>query len=198
MKHLFFRRGILIGFQVGTLLMVSYLAPLNPVRGQSTGRTPNACPVQAGRDSKSGPVTLYPLVENHKLVTWETLAHFPYDIPDIEEEIDPSLRLKKKKYPIPGYIKKLNGEKVAIVGFMIPVDTNEAGDKATSFILARSQATCCFGITVKMNEWMFVKMEKGKESEAVMDVPGDGFRHPDGRRKEKNGAGLGSLPDGFG
>lgn len=153
------------------MMVASLLITTNPILGQSAGRIPTACPVQAGRDLKSGPVTLYPLVENHKLVTWETLAHFPYDIPDIEEEIDPELRLKKKKYPIPGYIKKLDGEKVAIVGFMIPVDTNEAGDKATSFILARSQATCCFGITLKMNEWMFVQMEKGKNSEAVMDVP---------------------------
>lgn len=60
---------------------------------------------------------------------------------------------------------------MAVVGFMIPLETNEAGDKATSFILARSQATCCYGIIPKMNEWMFVQMESGKNADAIMDVP---------------------------
>ena|ERR1039458_10241355 len=132
---------------------------------------PYATAVPKPVDLQSAPVTVYPLLENHPLLTWNTLAHFPYDAPDLDEEITPRLRLKKKKYPIPGFIKQLDGTSVAVVGFMIPLDTNDAGDKATSFILARSQATCCYGITPKMNEWIFVQMDKGKTGEVMMDMP---------------------------
>ena len=45
------------------------------------------------------------------------------------------------------------------------------GDKATSFILARNQATCCYGIVPRLNEWMFVQMKKGASTDAIMDVP---------------------------
>ncbi len=136
---------------------------------------PYATAVPAPIDLNSAPITVYPLVDDHSLVTWDTLSHFDYDSPSIDEEIDSKLRLKKKKYPIPGFIKLLNGAPVAVVGFMIPLDTNEAGDKTTSFILARSQATCCYGITPKMNEWMFVQMKKGKQAETMMDMPVTAF-----------------------
>ncbi len=108
---------------------------------------PYATAVPAPIDLKTAPVTVYRQVDGYPLVTWDTLAHFAYDTPDIEEEIDPRLRLKKKKPPVPDFVKRLNGQSIATVGFLIPVDTNEAGDKATSFILARTQATCCYGIT---------------------------------------------------
>ncbi len=136
---------------------------------------PYATAVPSPVDLGTAPVTVYQLVDGHSLVTWNTLAHFEYDAPSIDEEIDASLRRKKKKYPIPGFIERLNGAPVAVVGFMIPLDTNEAGDKATSFILARSQATCCYGITPKMNEWIYVIMDKGKEADAVMDIPVTAF-----------------------
>ncbi|HVZ80420.1 MAG TPA: DUF3299 domain-containing protein [bacterium] len=132
---------------------------------------PTACPVLKDRAVKDAPVTVYPQVDGHDWVTWNTLSHFPYDTPDLDEEIHPKLRAKKKKFPVPEFVKRLDGDKIAVAGFMIPVEANEAGDKATSFILARSQATCCYGITPKMNEWIFVQMAKGKEAEILMDFP---------------------------
>jgi hypothetical protein len=158
-------RVVLLFFLAGAI-------PFIPTAPAQSGPAPgvHAYPVTTGI-AKGAPVTVYPTVEGHSLVTWNTLSHFPYDSPDIDEEIDPQLRSKKKKYPIPDYIRRLDGASVAVVGFMIPLETNDAGDKATSFILARSQATCCYGIVPKMNEWMFVQMEKGKTADAVMDIP---------------------------
>jgi len=94
------------------------------VRDKTAPPTPTLRQVLKEVDRKSAPVTVYPIVEGRSLVTWDTLAHFRYDTPDIDEEIDPNLRLKKKKFPIPKFVKKLNGENIAAVGFMIPVQTD--------------------------------------------------------------------------
>lgn len=60
---------------------------------------------------------------------------------------------------------------MAIPGFMIPMDQDEEGDKCTYFILARNQMTCCFGVAPGLNEWVSVRMEKGKKAELEMDRP---------------------------
>jgi hypothetical protein len=122
-------------------------------------------------DLNSAPVTLYPQLEGRPLVTWETLSHFRYDSADIDEDINPKLRLKKKKYPLPNFVKALDQSAIAVCGFMIPIDTDDSGNRVMSFILARSQATCCYGITPKMNEWMYVQMAQGKSADSLMDVP---------------------------
>jgi hypothetical protein len=164
------------GLFLALVLLAAGIPPfMDPMAfGQGIGANPvvpYSTAVPKPIDYKTAPVTQYPLVEKHPLVTWDTLAHFPYDAPDVDEEIDTQIRRHKKKFPIPGFIQLLNGQAIAAVGFMIPIDTNETGDKATSFILARSQATCCYGIMPKLNEWIFVQMAQGKNTDAVMDVP---------------------------
>lgn len=186
MKNSPVKKWIGNSLRLGVLLGAGLLVSTMPLTGQPAGPAPTIYPIKPV-DLKSAPVTVYPQLENHPLVTWDTLAHFTYDAPDIEEEIDPKLRLKKKRYPVPGFIKSLNGENIATVGFMIPIDTDEAGYKATSFILARSQATCCYGITPKMNEWMFVQMQKGKSADAIMDIPVTVFGTLEVGEKKKEG-----------
>ncbi len=170
MKNSSLQKKLVFSMRFGLLLGLGLMISVNPITGQPAGPAPTIYPITAV-DLKSAPITVYPKLEGRSLVTWDTLAHFKYDAPEIEEEIDPKLRLKKKKFPVPAFIKKLDRVNIAVVGFMIPIDTNEAGDKATSFILARSQATCCYGITPKMNEWMFVRMDGEKDADAIMDVP---------------------------
>ena len=171
MKIKSFERLIAFSARLVILLGVNLLITSSPIAGQSAGPTPTACPVQIGRDSKSAPPTVFSQVENHPLVPWETLAHFQYDIPDWDDKQKPKSRLKNKKFPIPDFIQRLNGTNVAVVGFMIPLDTNGQGDRVFSFILAMSRASCCYGIVPKMNEWMFIQMEKGKDADDTMDVP---------------------------
>lgn len=121
--------------------------------------------------AKAAPITVYPKLGLYSLVTWGTLSNFPCGAPSIDDEIDPQLWMKKKKPPVPEFIKTLNNSPIAVAGFMIPLDTDEKGEKATSFILARSQSTCCYGITPKMNEWIYVQMKKDMTAEILMDSP---------------------------
>ncbi len=160
------------GFRLVILLAFGLLLSMSKIQGQYQPPVDGPPPLPKPVDLKSAPVTVYSMVENHPYVTWNTLAHYEYDAPEIEEEIDPQIRLKKKKkYPIPDFVKKLDGTSIAAVGFMIPLDTDDADQKATSFILARTTASCCYGIVPKMNEWMFVQMKKGKTAEVMMDIP---------------------------
>ena len=179
-------------FRMAILLAFGIMLSMTKVQGQSQPPSDGyPFPIKP-IDLKSPPVTVYSQVDHHPYVTWDTLAHFDYDAPEMEEELDPRLRLKKKKYPIPDFVKKLNGMSIAVVGFMIPVDTDDAEMRATSFILARTTASCCFGIVPKMNEWMYVQMKKGKTAEVTMDISHHGFRDPLGgeQKKEETGWSL--------
>ena len=138
----------------------------------ATSATP--CVVKMIDDSKTDPGSIYSQVDGHPLVTWATLARFPYDVPGKDEQANPGLR-KKDKYPIPEAVKKLNGQNVAVAGYMVPLEVRAEDGKAASFMLVRSQMTCCFGIAPKMNEWVFVQMGKEGAAKVVMDIPVTAF-----------------------
>ncbi|MGD0566157.1 MAG: DUF3299 domain-containing protein [Candidatus Goldiibacteriota bacterium] len=137
--------------------------------------TPAAEPVKDAAylkvESMPNPVTAYPVVDGYPLVTWETLAAYDYDAPSMEDQKSVKIRMQKKKRAIPDFITVLNGTKIAITGFLIPVDTDETGEFATVFVIVRSQMTCCYGVVPKLNEWVMVTMEKNKRIRAVSDVP---------------------------
>ena len=122
-------------------------------------------------EAMPNPVTAYPMVDGYPLVTWETLAAYPYDSPSMEDQRSVKIRMKKKQFALPDFIKNLNGKKAAVTGFLIPMDTDDTGQYATSIVIVRSQMTCCFGVIPKLNEWVMVKMPKGKKVKVVMDVP---------------------------
>ncbi len=110
-------------------------------------------------------------LEGKPLVDFSRLACFNYDYPDEDGGMEASKNPKRKKPGIPDSVLSLNGTKVAIPGFMIPMDQDEGGDKCTYFILARNQMTCCFGVAPGLNEWVSVRMEKGKTADLEMDRP---------------------------
>ena len=108
-------------------------------------------------------------LDGKPLVDFSRLACFNYDYPDEDGGIQAPKNSKRKKLGIPDSVLSLNGTSVAIPGFMIPMDQDEEGDKTTYFILARNQMTCCFGVPPGLNEWVSVRMEKGKKAELEMD-----------------------------
>ena len=124
---------------------------------------------QGPQNLKGNPVTVFPLVEGHSLVTWDTLAHFPAPAPGAE--CDMKVSEENKKYPVPGFIQNLNGKKVAAIGFMIPSEMDPSGEKVVSFFLARNQATCCFGVMPRINEFIFARTPKGKQLDLITDIP---------------------------
>ena len=65
-------------------------------------------------------------------------------------------------------IQSLDGKKVVIQGFLLPVKMDDG--LAVEFLLMRNQSMCCYGVPPKINEWITVKM-KGKGVKAVMDQP---------------------------
>ena len=114
------------------------------------------------------------------VVDFDSLSSFSADTPDASEDMNPrrddmnsdpyehKSTVVKKKAEIPADIQGLDGQKATVEGFMIPMLTEK--DRVMSFILAQSQMTCCFGIAPKLNQWIYVEMEKGKNTEWAMDI----------------------------
>ena len=80
-----------------------------------------------------------------------------------------STSTSKTEEEIPSSIKALNGRKVAIRGYIVPVMVLDGETK--SFMLMRSTMMCCYGIMPKINERVDVEMENTKNTNLSMDIP---------------------------
>ncbi|MCG3205808.1 MAG: hypothetical protein KCHDKBKB_02531 [Elusimicrobia bacterium] len=93
-------------------------------------------------------------VEGYKTISFQTLGAFDAD------KFKKSLKLLEhanQPSDLPVDVKALKGEKVAIRGYMIPLEVEKEGVK--TFALVRDLASCCFGGTPKLNEWVHVTMK---------------------------------------
>jgi hypothetical protein len=79
-----------------------------------------------------------------------------------------SARRSGLNWQIPEPILALNGRKVVVQGFMVPIEIRK--DEVKSFLLVRNQMVCCFGVMVGFNEWIFVQMEGAKRAKFVPDT----------------------------
>lgn len=86
---------------------------------------------------------------------FETLGDFPYEVTEIVTE-GSGRPLTKPVHEIPAAVKKLDGLKVAITGFLFPLRIKNG--VSTEFLLMRDQAACCFGQSPQINHWIRVKM----------------------------------------
>jgi len=57
---------------------------------------------------------------------------------------------------IPDDVLAMNGRKVALAGFVLPLAL--ADGRATEFLLLRTQSACCFGLVPRVNELVIVKV----------------------------------------
>jgi hypothetical protein len=69
---------------------------------------------------------------------------------------------------IPAGVRSLDGGKVVIEGFLLPVKMNNG--LAVEFLLMRNQSMCCYGVAPKINEWITVQV-RGQGVKPVMDQP---------------------------
>jgi hypothetical protein len=69
---------------------------------------------------------------------------------------------------IPASVRSLDGGKVVIEGFLLPVKMNNG--LAVEFLLMRNQSMCCYGVPPKINEWITVQVN-GQGVKPVMDQP---------------------------
>ena len=68
---------------------------------------------------------------------------------------------------IPEAIRRLDGRKAIVTGFMLPIKME--GGRVTELLLMRTQMMCCYGVMPQVNEWVLVRMAKGVYQ--LMDVP---------------------------
>ena len=132
-------------------------------------------PIATPSDSK-------PSAENADFlpVTFSTLASYYYELPALEDNAK-----KPAKDQIPQPIKDLNGKKIALQGFMVPIDLKNG--KSTKFLLVKDQSLCCFGRMPRMNEWVSVKMKPGKSARVIQDQPVTVFSSIDVGENIENG-----------
>jgi len=71
------------------------------------------------------------------------------------------------KTPIPDFIKKLDGQDIEMVGFMMPLSEVK---NITEFILVPSLWGCCYGQPPAVNHVVVVKMPPGQTTQFFNDV----------------------------
>jgi len=106
-------------------------------------------------------------IGDYSLIDFKALAGFKYEVPD-DPITDPKAKAILENNQIPKTVKKLNKQKIAITGYMLPLRVEEG--KITEFLVLRDQSACCFGAVPKINEWINVRMPKGKGVKPLMDV----------------------------
>jgi hypothetical protein len=74
----------------------------------------------------------------------------------------------KTEAQIPAAVRALDGTKVVIDGFLLPVRMNNG--LAVEFLLMRNQSMCCYGVPPKITEWITVAV-KDTGVKPVMDQP---------------------------
>jgi hypothetical protein len=101
-------------------------------------------------------------------VGFDRLAGFPMRLHWVM--VDP-VRIKgvqKMMDDVPANIKELDESKVAVKGFMLPLKLDNG--QVTDFFLLRTQARCCYGLPIQMNELLTVHMAK-HPVKSIMDQP---------------------------
>lgn len=108
----------------------------------------------------SGTKTERPKVEGYKYLEISELASFDYYTPPAGEELPPEARAD---YQIPDRIKRLDGQKVSITGFMMPVRVDGEG-YVDEFALNGNYDMCFYGAPSQLNQWVHIKMQPGAKA----------------------------------
>ena len=89
--------------------------------------------------------------------SFTVLARYFPEAPENASELSPAARWESVREQIPDDVLALDGKKIAIAGFTLPITLVDG--RATEFLLLRTQAACCFGMVPRVNEIVMVKME---------------------------------------
>jgi hypothetical protein len=134
-----------------------------------TNAAPAAAPSAAASPAPAAPASPKPAVSDDYLqVGFDRLASFPLRLHWVM--VDP-VRIKgvqKMMDDVPANIKELDESKIAVRGFMLPLKLENG--QVTDFFLLRTQARCCYGLPIQMNELLTVHMAKHGVN-SIMDQP---------------------------
>jgi hypothetical protein len=154
--------AVVVGLSLGVFQLLPESHPMRALRGVSE---------QADQVPEPGPVQKTSLAaEVHQPLTFNMLTSYPFREPNWAKMDDPayitSLKLDEQISP---QIQALNGKKVEIEGFMLPLDMSEGNLR--TFMLLKDQMACCFGNIPRLNEWVYVRVPKDKKISIHQDVP---------------------------
>jgi hypothetical protein len=109
-------------------------------------------------------------IPGYRNITFSALAGFDFALtPDVANTPAGSAKASAAALAqIPSGVRALDGSKIVIEGFLLPVRMNDG--LAVEFLLMRNQSMCCYGVAPKINEWMTVAV-KGQGVKPVMDQP---------------------------
>jgi hypothetical protein len=71
---------------------------------------------------------------------------------------------------IPQALQRLSGRKVAVEGFVVPLQLSKDGT-VTSFALCRDRNYCCYGVTPTINEVILCDLRPGQHCRVQKDTP---------------------------
>ncbi len=98
--------------------------------------------------------------EGYQYLDISDLAGFDYYTAPPGEKPDEKLLAENV---IPEKIKNLNGRRVSITGFMMPVDVDDEGF-VREFALNGNYDMCFYGAPSQINQWIHVKMQPGAKA----------------------------------
>ena len=109
-----------------------------------------------------------PLLPGYLGVGFEKLAAFDFALTDALVKGAPADGAPSAPSPsqIPEDIRKLDGQRVGIRGFLLPVKMDDG--LAVEFLLMRDRSFCCYGAPPKINQWITVRLP-GRGVKPVMD-----------------------------
>lgn len=106
--------------------------------------------------------------EDYVELGFDRLASFRYTPQDWDATAVPGEKPPSGLGQVPEAIKRFDGQKAKVTGFILPVKME--GGLTKEFLLMSSPMLCCYGVTPRMNEWILVTM-RGRGAKPVMDVP---------------------------
>ena len=152
---------VVVGLSIGVFQLLPKSHPMRALRGVSE---------RADQTLEPGTVQGASLeTETYQPLTFNMLTSYPFREPNWAKMEDPayiaSLKLDEQISP---QIQAMNGKKVEVEGFMLPLDMSEG--KLRTFMLLKDQMACCFGNIPRLNEWVYVRVSKKKEIKIHQDV----------------------------
>ena len=153
--------AVVVGLSLGLFQLLPKSHPMRALRGVSGG---------TDQASEPGAVRGASLpTETHQVLTFNMLTGYPFIEPNWAKMEDPayiaSLNLDEQISP---EIQAMDGKKVEIQGFMLPLDMLEGNLR--TFMLLKDQMACCFGNLPRLNEWVYVRVPKQKKINIHQDI----------------------------
>lgn len=145
-------------------------APAPPA--PSSEATPPVASAEAPAPAELPPLKLPTAkIENHLDVGFDFLGGYEFKLTKEQAAASAADKaaLAAVHAQIPELVRQLDGQKVLLTGFMLPMKME--GAVTTEFLLVANSMLCCYGVVPPMNQWVTVKLPPGKGVKPQQDVP---------------------------